>query len=205
MTLDELKAQRTHLSSKLSRQEMGLQVMGGPAQALLTLAKQRHANLEAQLTEAQAAVAKLCRQLGEAAADEAAEQEKMDEVIEMRKETDKVSSAIDEIDAELSARAEVRKGKRKFAKLHHVLPYGSLLSISSCGATWALRYTARGFEREGIVFKSPGAVTSAHARLIHEGHPAETLPGNGWAWLKVAAGEHEGKTIGNVYDAYFGF
>ena len=115
-----------------------------------------------------------------------------------------ISSTISEIGSELSRRAEIGGNRRNFALLHHVLPYGTPLTLSSRGITWTLRFTERGIEREDIVFKSPIAVTREHARLIHEGHPMETHPGNGWVWLFVAEGEHKEKSLATVYDAYFG-
>jgi hypothetical protein len=203
--LTVLKAQRAELSSGLPNQMLALQMMSNSTESSLAAAIAQRKRVEAELAEAQAAVATLMRSLADAAGDEAEQHEKMEDVAEVREELEKISTAIGEIDAELSRRAELRKGQRNFAKLHLALPYGTSLSLSSRGVTWALRYTERGFEREDIVFKSPTAVTTAHARLVHEGHPAETHPGNGWVWLKVAEGEHEGKSIANVYDAYFGF
>jgi hypothetical protein len=115
-----------------------------------------------------------------------------------------ISSTISEIGGELSRRAELGGNRRKFALLHNVLPYGTPLTLSSRGITWTMRFTERGIEWEDTVFKSPIAVTTKHACLIHEGHPVETHPGNGWVWLFVAEGEHKEKSLATVYDAYFG-
>jgi len=115
-----------------------------------------------------------------------------------------ISSTISEIGGELSRRAELGTNRRNFALLHNVLPYGTPLTLSSRGITWTLRFTERGIELGDTVFKSPIAVTREHARLIHEGHPVETHPGNGWVWLFVAEGEHKDKSLATVYDAYFG-
>jgi hypothetical protein len=115
-----------------------------------------------------------------------------------------ISSTISEIGGELSRRAELGANRRNFALLHNVLPYGTPLTLSSRGITWTLRFTERGIEWGDTVFKSPIAVTREHARLIHEGHPVETHPGNGWVWLFVAEGEHKEKSLATVYDAYFG-
>jgi hypothetical protein len=91
----------------------------------------------------------------------------------------------------------------RFSRLSSALPYNTLVSVMSCGVKWLAVYTENGFEREGAVYKSPYAFTSAHASRITDEHPKKVEAGSGWVWIRVENGEHAGKTIAEVYDLHF--
>jgi hypothetical protein len=96
-----------------------------------------------------------------------------------------------------------RAEARSFAKLAAVLPEGTPLSIVSTGDRWDGVYTKDGLVFQDKAFKSPQAVTKAHAERITERHPKATQPGSGWLWLKIENGAYKGKTLGQAYDAHY--
>jgi hypothetical protein len=99
--------------------------------------------------------------------------------------------------------AKKRADARIFAKLAAVLPEGTPLSLTSTGDRWDGAYTKDGLIFQDKAFKSPLAVTKAHAERITERHPKSTKPGSGWLWLKVEDGPYKGKTLGQAYDAHY--
>jgi len=103
-----------------------------------------------------------------------------------------------------AAPAAPRADPRIFAKLVAVLAEGTKLSVgSAAGDRWEGAYTKEGLIFQGRAFKSPMAVTKAHAERITERHPKVTKPGSGWVWLRIENGPYKGKSLSQAYDAFY--
>jgi len=97
---------------------------------------------------------------------------------------------------------KARAASRDASKLSEILPEGTPLSLTSTGDRWDGSFTKEGFIFQDKLFKSPLAVTKAHADRITERHPKATQPGSGWVFIKVEAGPYKGKSLGEAYDTF---
>jgi hypothetical protein len=94
--------------------------------------------------------------------------------------------------------------RAKFAALcDEVLEMNTCVSVESLGDKWEGTTTANGFLVNGILYRSPGALTKAHASRITENHPKSTLPGSGWVHIFVESGRHQGKNIEQAFKDHF--
>jgi hypothetical protein len=97
---------------------------------------------------------------------------------------------------------KARAASRDASKLSEILPEGTPLSLTSTGDRWDGSFTKDGFIFQEKLFKSPLAVTKAHADRITDRHPKATQPGSGWVFIKVEAGPYKGKSLGEAYDTF---
>jgi hypothetical protein len=73
-------------------------------------------------------------------------------------------------------------------------PPGTKLYVTSCGDRWdgEVVLDAMGKTRllkfNDVIYKSPSAVCTAHAKRVTPNHPKATQPGNGWRFLLYAEG-----------------
>ena len=155
---------------------------------------------EEKIAEAKAALEKMTEQLAELTEQE----ERALGYLDVANEgTKNLHAAIGLLDAEVHQRDMLCDKNRSLALLEKALPLNTPLRMTSNNVTWNLVFIKDGLKFNDTTFKSPSAVSKAHASMIHEGHLAATKAGNGWKYLKVTTGRHAGKTIASVYDAYF--
>jgi hypothetical protein len=101
-----------------------------------------------------------------------------------------------------TAARRARRARRDFSKLNGALPYGARVYVESHGERFTAIHIPQGFVNVvcGTIYRSPGAMSRAHASRITAVHPEKTDPGNGWDHIKVL---DTGKTIGEVYNEHF--
>jgi len=102
----------------------------------------------------------------------------------------------------------MRATGRSLGELKSVLEPGTQVYMTSHGDwmsatfSWDDEGTPRFMNEHGINFFSPAALSKAFANRYTHAHPAPTTAVNGWEYIFVAHGPHEGKSIGRVVDEY---
>jgi len=91
--------------------------------------------------------------------------------------------------------------RRTLNSLVTIIGEGAQLYVTSHSERYTATLTSSGeIIYKGRVFISPTAFCQFHSNRITIVHPRPTQPGNGWTHVRLVL---NGKTIGEIHDAYY--